>query len=286
MLARGNRPRIQHEFTNNEGVLHFAFCILHFTFNKGAAMAIALTRTTAVARRALRQLIRDRRFLALSLVAPLLIIYLLKVFFDSATSPFFKPTEFIVPMGAFIVHFITYILCAIVLVRERTAQTLARMFINGYQKGEIIGGYVIAYTTLATLQSLLVLIELRLLFELDYDLATLACFYLVVWLLAVISMALGIFISNFARNEGQVFPFIPLVILPSVFLSGLIVSVEKLPEWAQWLGLVTPLYYGNKAIQSLLAGGVSNLDWANLAALPLYGAIVLTLATLTLSERD
>src|SRR5687767_14210332 len=104
------------------------------------------------------------------------------------------------------------------------------------------------------------------------------------WLLSVISMALGIFVSNFARNEGQVFPFIPLVILPSVFLSGLIVSVEKLPEWAQWLGHVTPVFYANNAIKQVISaeGG----GWGDLAILPLYGVVVLVLATLTLREQD
>src|SRR5687768_15897514 len=135
-------------------------------------MSHRISRTLAVAERAMRQLLRDRRFLALSLVAPLLIIYLLKIFFDSVESPMFDVNEFIIPVGAFVIHFITYILCAIVLVRERTAHTLARMFVSGYRQLEIIGGYLLAYTALATVQSLLVLVELRLLFDFDYDMGT------------------------------------------------------------------------------------------------------------------
>lgn len=250
-------------------------------------MLSPFSRTLAVAQRVLRQLFHDRRFLGLSLVAPLLIIFLLKVFFDSLASPFFNPTAFIVPAGAFIVHFLTYVLCAIVLVRERTAQTLARMFVNGFRQVDIIGGYVLAYTLLATLQSFLVLTELSLLFDLGYSLGTLLSLYLVIWLLAVISIALGIFVSNFARNEGQVFPFIPLIILPSVFLSGLIISVEKLPAWAQWLGHATPLYYANRVVQQLVEpNGSIGGDWVGLAGLPIYGLVVLFLATRTLREWD
>ena len=244
-------------------------------------------RVASVAVRALRQLRHDHRFLGLSLAAPVLVIYLLKVFFDSVENPLFKPQGFVVPMGAFIVHFLTYVLCTIVLVRERTAQTLARMFVNGYRRGEIVGGYLLAYTTLATAQSLLVLVELNWLFTLEFDAARFISMYLVIWLLAVISMALGILVSNFARNEGQVFPFIPLVILPSIFLSGVIVAVEKLPEWAQWLSRATPLFYANRIAQTLLApGGSLSDDPGSVAALPLYGAVVLLLATLTLREVD
>jgi len=246
-----------------------------------------LSRVLAVASRALRQLRRDHRFLGLSLVAPVLVIYLLKVFFDSVENPLFMPQQFVVPIGAFIVHFLTYVLCTIVLVRERTTQTLARMFVSGYRRSEIIGGYLLAYTTLATAQSALVLAELNWLFDLRFDSGRFLAMYMVMWLLAVISMALGIFVSNFARNEGQVFPFIPLVILPSIFLSGVVVAVERLPEWAQLLGRATPLFYANRIAQVLLKpSGTLADDWGSVAALPIYGAAVLLLATLTLREVD
>jgi ABC-2 type transport system permease protein len=212
---------------------------------------------------------------------------LLRVFLDTMQSPLIDVTPFAVPIGAFIVHFITYVLCAIVLVRERAAQTLQRMFVNGYRRGEIISGYVLAYSTLATVQSLLVLWELNALFRLSYPLETLLSIYVVIWLLAVISIALGICVSNFARNEGQIFPLIPLVILPSVFLSGVVISVDQLPQWAQWLSRLIPLYYANQLLQRLVhPGSVVTDDLRGLASLVGYGLVVLTLATLTLRELE
>ena len=98
----------------------------------------------AVALRVFRQLVRDRRFLGLSVFAPLVVIYITRAALDSFNVPFINASQFAVPIGAFIVHFITYVLCALVLVRERTAQTLSRMFINGYRRSEIIGGYMLA----------------------------------------------------------------------------------------------------------------------------------------------
>ena len=245
--------------------------------------------TGAVAQRVLRQLIHDRRFLLFSLIVPVVIVYMFKIVYDSleSPSPFFTISKFILPIGAFIVHFITYILCAIVLVRERTAETLARAFISGYGRIEIIGGYVLAYTLLATIQTLLVLGGMNFLFELNCSLETLLSLYLVTWLLAVISIALGIFVSNFARNEGQVFPFIPLVIIPTVFFSGILIPVDKLPNWAAPFELVTPLYYANAVIQGLAqTGGTLGDNLGHLIALPVYGLVVLFLATLTLRERD
>ena len=245
-----------------------------------------MNRTLAVAERVLHQLARDRRFLGLSIVAPLLVIYISKAALDSFNVPFVNVSQFVVPIGAFIVHFATYILCAIVLVRERTAETLARMFVNGYGRTQIIGGYVFAYTCVATVQSLLVLAELSLLYRLRYSVAVLLSIYLVIWLLAIISICLGIFVSNFARNEGQVLPFIPLVTVPGVFLSDVIFSVDRLPQWAQWLSHATPLFYANQILQRLIKNGTLAENWTRVAFLVLYGAVVLFLATRTLRESD
>jgi ABC-2 type transport system permease protein len=245
-----------------------------------------MNRTLAVAQRVLHQLARDPRFLALSLTGPLLILYISKAALDTFDVPFLNISQFVVPIGAFVVHFATYILCAIVLVRERTAETLARMFVNGYRQKEIIGGYVIAYTCVATLQSVLVLGELSWLYHLNYSGRTLFSIYVVIWLLAIISICLGIFVSNFARNEGQVLPFIPMVTIPGIFLSDLIFSVDRFPIWARWLSRGTPLFHANKVIQALTHGGTLADSWRQVGTLILYGGIVLLLATRTLRESD
>lgn len=235
----------------------------------------------AIAGRALRQLRHDRRYLALQLVVPLVVVALLWVFFDAAANPVFDVEQFIPPVAAYIVHFLTYVLSAIVLVRERTAGTLERMFVAGFRRASLIGGYLLAYLALATVQSLLVLGELWLLFDLEYELATWASLYPVIWLLALTSIALGILISNFARNEGQVLPFIPLVLMVSVFFSGMVVAVERMPAWINWLRWLTPMYYATEAVRGV-TGGEGWLGW--LLALAGYAVVILSLAVATLKE--
>lgn len=248
-------------------------------------MTNTFQRTGVVTGRVLNQLRRDRRFVAISILFPLIIIYFIKLVFDILAPPTFNISPYVVPYAAFIVHFITFILTAIVLVRERTAGTMAQMFVSGYKQLEIIIGYLLAYTVLATVQSFLVLVELNWLFDLGFSFEQFASMYLVIWLLAVISMAIGMLVSNFARNEGQVFPFIPLVIL-SVILSGIIVSVDKLPEWAQVLSYLTPLFYANEVLQELIPGGGLLDNWQMFMILPIYGLIVVGIATISLREKD
>jgi ABC-2 type transport system permease protein len=174
-----------------------------------------------------------------------------------------------------------------VLVQERTAGTLERMFINGFRRTEVIGGYVLGYLGLATFQAVAALTEVIWLFELDYESDTLLTLFVVVWLLAIASVMLGIFVSTFARHEGQVFPFVPLITVPSVFLSGLLVDVDELPEWAEWLGHALPLFWANDVIQEVIEpnGALENVS-GSFVVLAAYSVVLLLLASFTLREVE
>lgn len=245
-----------------------------------------MRRALTVARRVVRQLLHNPRFLVLSIVGPLVIVYLLKLFFDTLPEGF-DVARYAVPVAAFVVHFLALLLCAISLVQERTAGTMERMFINGFRRAEIIGGYVLGFLGLATFQAVAALSEAIWLFELDYDRETVATLFAVVWLLATASVMLGIFISTFARHEAQIFPFIPLIILPSVFLSGLLVDVDELPEWAALLGHAFPLFWANEVIQEvILPNGTLEDVWTSFVVLAGYGVALLVLASFTLRETE
>jgi ABC-2 type transport system permease protein len=244
-----------------------------------------------IARRVITQLRGDRRFLALSIVAPLVIIYFLKILFDALNPSigFFSipRLRFVMPAAAFIVHFLSFVLCAILLVQERTKGTLERMIISGFRRGSIIVGYTLGYFALATLQAATVLAESLWLFKISIPFEKLVILFIVIWLLAIVSVMLGIFISTFARHEGHVLPFIPLIILPSVFLTGVIVDTEKLPLWAQDLGYIFPLRYANEIIKELVK---ADYDLAktglNFAVLVGYAIVLWLVASFTLKETE
>ena len=242
--------------------------------------------TILISKRIYRQLLGDKRFLGLSILAPFIIIYCLKVIFD-AFGPTFPSTRYIMPASGFIVYFLSFILCAILIVQERNNGTLERIFVSGFKKVEIISGYTLGYLGLATLQSIIVVAEVLFLFKLNYPFEVILSLFLVFWILSIVSVMLGIFISTFARNEAQVFPFIPLIILPSIFFSGLLVDVDKLPTWANWFGHLLPIYYSNVIVLDLIkpSSSLSN-NFGSLSILVFYGAVLVILASKTLRDRD
>jgi len=257
-------------------------------------------RTIVITRRVYKQLWRDRRFLALSVLAPLVIIFFLKVALDAIIPagpslgglPVNVPippaaNSYVMPVVATIAFFLAYLLCTLALEGERTRETLTRMFISGFRRNEIVVGYLLGYTGLATLQALLALIEANVIFQLSYSLRQQVSLFLVIWLLAIISVALGILFSNFARNDAQVIPFIPMILLPSIFLSGILTrGVDSLPRWAQVVSYVIPLRYANDIIQGLIGSKSLGDEIGPLLLLLGFGAVLLGTATLTLREYD
>ncbi len=244
--------------------------------------------TFIIAGRVLSQLKGDRRFLVLSIIAPLIIIYFLKLLFDTfPPSPFVNYSTLVIPISAFIVHFLSFVLCAILLVQERTRGTLERMIIGGYPRTAIIGGYTLGYFGLATVQAVAVLFESIWLFDLDYPAKTVVILFIVIWLLAIVSVMLGIFVSTFAKHEGHVFPFIPLIILPSVFLTGLIADQSALPKWAEIIGDGLPVHYAINIVHEIIKPKYDiTATYADFAILGGYVFILWILASLTLRETE
>ena len=97
------------------------------------------------------------------------------------------------------------------------------------------------------------------------------------------SVTLGIFTSTFARNEFQMVQFIPLIIVPQIFLSGFALPVEQMPEFLQWLSAIMPLTYAVDGLSDIMLHGQSLLDVGfELAVLAGFAIVTSILAAITL----
>ena len=244
----------------------------------------------AVGRRVLLQIRRDPRFIGLSLLVPCAIVVLLKLVLDAWPALDRIGVDAganALPAGAFVVHFVAYVLAAIALVRERTGGTLDRMLVATFRRGEIVLGYVVGFATLAAVQAGLVIVTIALLYDVPRLWARLPIVLAVVFLLAIASIALGLLVSSTARSEGQIFPFIPLVIVPSLLLSGLLIPFAELSWPLQALARLVPLTYAEDVLVPVFRDGSPAADrLPYLALLAAYAAALLAVASLTLRERE
>ena len=244
----------------------------------------------AVGRRVLLQILRDPRFIAFSLLVPCAIVVLLKLVLDAWPAldrVGVDAGENAVPAGAFIVHFVAYVLAAIALVRERTGGTLDRMLVATFRRAEIVLGYVVGFAGLAFAQAALVLATIALLYDVPRLGARLPVVLAVVFLLALASIGLGLLVSSTARSEGQIFPFIPAVIVPSLLLSGLLIPFGELSLPLQALARLVPLTYAEDVLVPVFRDGKPVAERLGyLALLAAYAATLLAVASLTLRERE
>lgn len=164
-----------------------------------------------------------------------------------------------VMIGVFIFFFV-FLIAGVSLLRERTTGTLERLLSTPLKRWEIVLGYVCGFGIFTVFQALLIswysvqALGIMMTGRFGYVL-------LITLLLALTALTLGTLLSAFAANELQMIQFIPIVIVPQIFLSGLF-PLDTLPLWLQRIGLATPIYYGSEALIDIMIRGKG---WSGIA---------------------
>jgi ABC-2 type transport system permease protein len=187
---------------------------------------------------------------------------------------FFLPT-----FPPFFVFFFTFILSTIAFQRERVTGTLERLMIAPIGFGQIVTGYVLGFLLFASLQAIIILGFVLLLISFPISASQILDLAVVTLLMMVIGLLLGLLASFLAHNEFQALQFIPLVILPQLFLSDMIWDINSFPVLFQWLSYPMPLTHANNIMRDVLLKDMSLWQlWPQL--LTLLGFIVAILSIL------
>lgn len=179
--------------------------------------------------------------------------------------------------------FFIFIISGMALVRERNSGTLERMLMTPIKRKSIIYGYTMGYGLFAILQTVILVLFSLYVLDLNSKGNTLWVISIML-LLAIAAVASGEFISIFANSEFQVVQFIPIIIIPQIFFSGLI-PLDTLPYHLGVLSYIMPIYYGCSAIKKVMiyGSGLSGI-WLFLLALILYILLLSTFNTIVLKK--
>lgn len=161
----------------------------------------------------------------------------------------------------FFIFFFVFLVGGVSFLRERTQGTLERVLATPIQRYELVGGYLLGFGLFTLLQS--VLIVLYSVYVLDmYMVGEMWMVLFITMLLALTALSLGTLLSTYAKNEFQMIQFIPLVIVPQLFFSGLF-PIEGLSSWVQVLGKLMPLTYGAEALRGIMLRNenLGDLQW-------------------------
>jgi ABC-2 type transport system permease protein len=185
----------------------------------------------------------------------------------------------------FFAFFLTFLLTSVSFLRERSSGTLERLMASPASRLEVLLGYLLGFIGFAMAQALLILGYAA--WVLDVRIA--GSIWLVLLVLAVLLIGvvnLGIALSFYARNELQVVQFIPLVLVPQVFLGGLIWPVQTLWPPLRWLSQLFPLTHSTVALRAVMVGGEGFGDIAGrLFALLAFSVAMVAIGVLALRKQ-
>lgn len=151
---------------------------------------------------------------------------------------------------AVLAFFFTFIVSGMALVRERFTNTLERLLMTPIRRWQVVGGYVCGYGVVAMVQ--VVLIMLFTVYVLQVPVAgSIGLCLLVMLLLGICAVELGALVSIFANGEFQVAQFIPVIIIPQIFFTG-IIPLDMIPYGLGNLCYLMPMYYGAAPLKGIM----------------------------------
>jgi ABC-2 type transport system permease protein len=237
--------------------------------------------TAATARRLLTQLRHDPRTVSMLLLLPSLLMVLLRFVFNDEQA-FSRAAPAMLGVFPFIIMFM---ITSITTLRERTSGTLERLMTTPIGKLDLLFGYATAFGMVAAIQ--VTIATLVSVWWLGLTITGPLWILLLITVLdALLGMALGLFVSAFARTEFQAVQFMPVFVLPQVLLCGLFVPRDAMAPLLTWLSDVMPLSYAVDALFHV----TSNSDFTgtllrNLVIISTCALLALVLGAMTLRRQ-
>jgi ABC-2 type transport system permease protein len=224
---------------------------------------------------AIKAVLGEREFVAPIAVSPVLVYGQGARFID-----FFAPG--VMGLAAMMV---TFMLSIISFVHERSASTLDRLLSTPVTEGEIVAGYALAFGLVGLVQSCVIIGAAILLFDVMI-VGNVLLALLVIFILGVGNQGLGFLLSSIAKNEFQAIQFLPLILFPSILLSGVFWPIEAVPTLLRPVSYFIPLTYAVEGMRSVMIRGWS-VDgiWPELLILTAFATAMLVLSTYGLKRR-
>src|SRR5918999_5835042 len=137
------------------------------------------------------------------------------------------------------------------MVWDREFGFLREMLVAPVSTTAILTGKCLGGATVATLQSLIIL-ALAPLVGVPYNLVMMVKLVGLLFLMAFMICALGLFLSARIKQVQSAMPLVQLTITPLIFLSGSLFPLSNLPGWLHVATTLNPMTYAVEPIRSVV----------------------------------
>jgi ABC-2 type transport system permease protein len=184
-----------------------------------------------------------------------------------------------------ILYFITALLTASSIVRERERGTIEQLIVTPIRSWELVLGKILPYTILAFIDTLEVLIIGHWWFKVPIK-GDLGLIFALSGLFLLSSLGIGLFASTIANTQQEAFITVMVTMLPTIFLSGFFFPIEAMPRFLQYVSAIIPLRYYLVIIRALLLKGVGADALQNeIVALSIFAVVIMGAAALRFRKR-
>jgi ABC-2 type transport system permease protein len=184
-----------------------------------------------------------------------------------------------------ILYFITTLLTASSIVRERERGTIEQLIVTPIRSWELVLGKILPYSILALIDMLEVLIIGHWWFKVPIR-GDLGLIFALSGLFLLSSLGIGLFASTIANTQQEAFITVMVTMLPSLFLSGFFFPIEAMPQFLQYVSAIVPLRYYLVIIRALLLKGVGvEALQTEIFALTLFAVFIMGAAALRFRKR-
>lgn len=197
-------------------------------------------------------------------------------------NPDLRSRWFYVPaVLAMVMMLVTMILPSMAIVREKEIGTLEQLIVTPLRSWQLVLGKLTPYAVIGMFDMFLIVGVAMAIFgvPLRGSLALLAALTL---LFLMTTLGLGLMASSMVRTQQQAMMFATFALMvPMIYLSGLIFPIENMPVPIQYATYVIPVRYYAHIIRGIfLKGSGLAVLWPDALVLFGIGAVLLTLASL------
>jgi ABC-2 type transport system permease protein len=202
-------------------------------------------------------------------------------------NPQLRSTLFLVPgLIAYIATITAVVSTALSIVKEKERGTMEQVRMAPIGAPAFVVGKTIPYFVLSLASALVIVLVARVLFDLPMR----GSWVLLLGTMSVFLMGalgLGLLISSVAETQQVAFQLALLSsFMPTLMLSGFIFPIAAMPPFLQAVTHLVPARYFLVALRGIVLKGVGlPVVWPQLAALAIYAAVVLGLASMRLRRQ-
>ncbi len=177
-----------------------------------------------------------------------------------------------------LVLFMSLLLTALAVVRERELGTLEQLAVSPLTPGELMLGKTIPVALIAFADLVLIMIVGILWFQVPFR-GGISVLLLASMIYTLVGIGIGLFISTISRTQQEAFMGMFLFFLPATVLAGFMYPVRSMPLFFQKLTILNPARHFLELVRAIFLKGAGFTDlWPQILILTGMAALIMIVA--------